>query len=351
MKRILGTLAVLAVVAAPSLSAASLDAPHDFSFATLSCDNCHQMTTKSASGKADFSLGCITCHNNPGNAYPWSASDQAKPGVGGKHHSWSALADSPEHGAVSPTNAALANFLVDGKLQCVVCHDPHYGAPGNAPSSRRVSLPLNSAQLPTGGTGTATLTILAVGTSPIAFRVKVSTAGGFILSHDYGLASPTWFNWSGSAWVAGTDNGPGRPIVAGTSYTLDDGAAQIQFSAVPPSGAYWDFVVSYPFVRTAAGNDEICITCHASRVMSSARVRGTDYVKPNGVNVFSHPVGESLGSNGQGYDRTMIMDANGASSQTPGDGLAHNDLVLRSNTVMCTTCHAIHGADSNSLTP
>jgi hypothetical protein len=85
--------------------------------------------------------------------------------------------------------------------------------------------------------------------------------------------------------------------------------------------------------------------------MSSVRVRGADFVKPNGSTLFSHPVGETLGSNGQAYDRTMILDANGASSQTVGDGVAHNDLVLRGNTVMCTTCHAVHNGDSNSLTP
>jgi hypothetical protein len=351
MKRILGTLAVLAVVAAPSLAAAGLDAPHDFSFATLSCDNCHQMTTRSGSGRADFTLGCITCHNNPGRAFPWSAADQAKPGVGGKHHNWSALASNPDRGATSPASGELDAKLVDGKLQCTVCHDAHRGAAANAPQSRKVSLALGVANLPTGGSGTATMTVLTAGQSPISTRVKVSSAGGFILSHDYGLAASTWFNWSGSAWTPGVDNGPGRAIVANTVYTLDDGVAQVRFSAVPPAGAYWDFTVSFPFVRVPAGADELCLDCHAARVMSSVRVRGEDYLRPNGTTLFSHPVGEALGSNGGGYDRTLILDANGASSQTTGDGVAHNDLVLRANTVMCTTCHAVHGADSNSLTP
>ena len=351
MKRILGTLAVLAVVAAPSLAAADLDAPHDMSFATLNCDNCHSLTTTSPSGKADYSLGCLTCHNKPGRLYPWAAGDQAVPGQGGNQHSWSGYADSPAHGAKSPAGIDYVQRLVDGKLQCSVCHDAHRGNAAYAPASRKTTIPVGTPTPRTGGSGAGTLTLTAVGTNPKSFRVKVSTAGGVILSHDYGLSTPSWFNWSGSAWIAGTDNGPGRTYTAGTAFALDDATVTVSLSAGAVAGDYWDFTISYPFARASVVGDQLCLQCHADRVMSSQRARGDDpYIKPNGARLFSHPVGEALGQNGKGYDRTAgILDANGA-LQSVGDGNVNNDLTLQSSTVMCTTCHAVHNADSNSLT-
>lgn len=358
MKRILGTLAVLATVAAPSLAAAGLDAPHDMSFATLSCENCHQLTTMSPGGKADYSLGCITCHDKPGRLYPWTGGDQAVPGKSGNQHSWSGFAENPKHGAKSPAGVNFVQRLVDGKLQCAVCHDPHRGAAEFAPKSRKVSMPLATPRPPTGGPGAATMELRSVGTTPKAFRVQVSAAGGFIVSHDYGLASPSWFNWVSNAWQPGVADGPGRPISANADLATDDPQVVVRFSAVPPAGAYWDFIISYPFVRASTVGDLLCFQCHGERVMGATRVRGDDpYIKPNGARLFSHPVGEALNSNGEGYDRTPsnlsnpgILDATGV-LQSAGDGAAHNDLVLEGNAVMCTTCHATHNADSNSLTP
>jgi hypothetical protein len=82
-----------------------------------------------------------------------------------------------------------------------------------------------------------------------------------------------------------------------------------------------------------------------------------------GTTVFSHPVGQGLNTNAQGYDRASnaILDADGtlqpAYAQTTGrplpaggDGIASNDLALdASGLVNCLTCHHPHNADSNSL--
>ncbi len=210
----------------------------------------------------------------------------------------------------------------------------------------------------TGGpsAGTARMTLVTPGTSSKAYRVLIQTvtAGGgtFILSHDFGLATPSWFNWSGTAWVVGTSLGAGMPFSNGTPVALDDPAVTVTFTAGAAVGNYWDFYVSYPMLRTTNVSDAFCLSCHASRAMDHVRVAGEDssYL-PNGIRQFSHPVGDALNANGKNYDRAVALDANGA-VQTTGDGKSSNDLVLdpSTGTVGCTTCHAVHNADSNSLT-
>jgi hypothetical protein len=74
------------------------------------------------------------------------------------------------------------------------------------------------------------------------------------------------------------------------------------------------------------------------------------------VRRFSHPVGEVLNANGKGYDRVVgaapaHLDSDGSVQGANTDANPSNDLVLGVNGVVsCTTCHAAHGADSNSQT-
>jgi len=63
----------------------------------------------------------------------------------------------------------------------------------------------------------------------------------------------------------------------------------------------------------------------------------------------------TLDANGAGTDLAAPLDADGStgSSASDGDGGVpnpSNDLVLQNGRVGCTTCHAPHNADSNSLT-
>ena len=121
-------------------------------------------------------------------------------------------------------------------------------------------------------------------------------------------------------------------------------------------GDYWDFFVAYPFLRFSNVKDEGCVNCHKERVMNHVRARGDDRLyRPNGVRKFSHPVNVGLNVNGLGRDRTVVLDADGTagSSTTDGDGNVANptnDLVMKDSVVRCTTCHAPHNVDSNSLT-
>lgn len=356
---------VAAAAGFPARPVLATDAPHDASvLANQSCDDCHRLHGATGSGltnqPTNFDL-CRSCHNDPARTpapgrlgMPWYTEDQAAPGAAGHHHSWSGGTGNPAYGADPPQDASMLSRTGGGRLQCSTCHDQHAAGPGFAPGSRHTSVAPGAPQNPSGGPAGATLTLVSAGGGALArgYRVYLPRAGEFVISHDAKLASPSWFNWNGTGWAAGTQAGPGRPFAAGTDVAADDPAVTIRFSTAGTAGQYWDFYVSYPFLRTANAVDQMCEDCHRSRVQSHTRVEGGDVAFPaNGVNVFSHPVGVALDANGRGYDRAggALLDANGALQGT-GDGNPSNDLKLASDsTVRCMTCHYPHGADSNSL--
>ena len=342
----------LVTIASP---ARALDAPHDQTFSTGDCNNCHTLFDTTASGAKDSSRGCVTCHQQlaaPSLPLHWQAGGhQGAPGSTGNQHSWSGYAENPQRGAQSPPPANLAVRLVDGKLQCAVCHDIHTSSPSYAPSSKHTSIPVNSPVSAGGGS----LTLSATGNAAMGWRVKIQAGSKFILSHDFGLATPTWLVWSGSAWVKGTEADAGKSFLPlGSDITLDDGVTKIQIQGAPAVGTSWDFYVSFPFLRVSNVGDTFCYMCHAQRVMDHARAGGRDpSYPPDGKRVFSHPVSVSLNANGRGYDRALadVLDPDGSrQSVAGGDGRPQNDLRFDGTVVRCTTCHSAHNAASNSLT-
>ena len=104
--------------------------------------------------------------------------------------------------------------------------------------------------------------------------------------------------------------------------------------------------------------NQMCEDCHYYRAMSYARARGDDAAYPaNGTNVFSHPVGETI--NSQGYDKAAPLDYNGVAQQTAprysdnaaGETVTSNNLALDSGSrVRCLSCHRVHYVDSNGAT-
>jgi len=358
--------AVVALV--PALSGAA-EAPHDGSFSDDDCGNCHSLYNPTSGGQTDYSPGCYSCHNASSPRFgQWVPGDQASPGFGGNHHAWSAYADNPLRGAHYPTSGAMAARLADGKIQCSTCHDPHLSSPGNAPGGAPdVSIPVGSAVPEKGNllgpAGSSQMTLVASGTATRGYRLKIQsvdgTGGTFAISHTFGMASPVWLNWSGAAWVVGTEGGAGRRYDNNAEVALDDPAVRVKWTAGAAPGDYWDFYVSYPFLRLTTAGDILCKACHKGMVMGHVRVGGYDpSYRPDGVRTFSHPVGEALNANGLDHDRTPtnpdptareLLDATGV-AQSVGDGNATNDLRLESGVVRCTTCHAVHNADSNSLT-
>lgn len=362
MKSRIRILLAVAALAAP-LAAAALDAPHDASFDSGDCSNCHSLFASTASGAKVHTAGCLACHNkdshqNGPSGFPWYTEQQATPGLQGDQHNWSGPAANPRFGTRSPSNLALVNQMPDGNIQCTVCHDVHRANPTLAPDSQQTSIPVGVAVGYHGGpTSTGTMTLVTSGSAAKGYRVKIQTwsgaAGTFVLSHDFGALTPTWLNYVGGAWVPGTEAGPGFPFTTGAAVPLNDPAVTVQFGGAGAVGNYWDFYVAYPFLRVSNVNDAMCKLCHVERFQNDVRGGGRDPIaKPNGVRKFSHPVEVALGQNGRGYDapsQAGIVDADGT-LQGAGDGNGSNDLVLRGGMVRCTTCHAVHNADSNSLT-
>ena len=367
--RLLGILVAFAVVAAPA-NIAALDSPHDREDAYTACYHCHNMYQTTPSGGRVYSQACLDCHAKPSDkpafGFPWTTNHEAIPGTSGVSHNWSGAGVNPRYGANTQLGAGqAATLLVDGKLQCAVCHNPHTTADTATTQSMHVSIPVGTAAEKSGSfgdplAGTAWMTLAAVppGTLARGFRLKIQSAaagsGTFVVTHDAGWSPGGWLNWNGS-WVVGTGDGPGRPFQTDVEVELDIPGIKVKWSAGAVAGDYWDFYIAYPFLRTSNAGDGACYQCHKERVMNHLRARGLDrYYRPDGARKFSHPVGDGLNANGFGSDRSVILDADGTAGVSTGDGAGNvqndtNNLVLKGGAVVCTTCHAAHNADSNSL--
>jgi hypothetical protein len=355
--RWLVTVAVVLSAALPVVASA-IDAPHDSSFSDGACNRCHSLyISQSSAGVNNYNAGCLACHDASHNVsfgFPWLTEHQAKPGTDGNHHSWEGFAENAALDTHSPGSITLNKTLLDGKIQCISCHVPHDAGAALAPNSKHTSMPVGgvTGTPRTTGTGSANMILVSEGTAPRAYRLKISAdRTSFVISHDFGLGTArTWVNWSTgtSAWVTGgTETGTGRPFTVGNAVALDDAAVTVKWTALPNAGDEWDFYVSYPFLRAPGISDSLCIACHKDRAQSHARVTGEDagYL-PDGVRRFSHPIGEVFGAT----ERSAILDVNGLAQGVSGETNDTNNLVLDAGAVRCTTCHAVHNADSNSLT-
>jgi hypothetical protein len=372
-QRLKGMVIAGVVGLAPSVAVAT-EWAHESPVANGNCAYCHSLYNPSAA--SNFNSACTGCHNQrTAFGAPWTDTDEASPGVRGNNHSWSGPAESAAHGATASAMAdSPRSMLVNGNLQCVVCHNPHVSEAEVDAKSMHTSVPIGEAKGETGTTagaaGSATLTLAAVpeGTASTGFRVMIrsvdASGGTFIISHFPGGPEGTWLNWNGSGWAFISSTGPGRPYQNGVDVGLDVSGVTIRISAGAVAGDYWDFYVGYPLLRMTNVDDGACFNCHKERVMNHLRARGLDrYYLPNGVRKFSHPVGDGLNANGFGSDRARVLDADGTqvtdvegkvgtSTSDADDGQANatNDLVLNAGKVRCTTCHRVHNADTNSFT-
>jgi predicted CXXCH cytochrome family protein len=361
--------AALVLVAAPALA---VDTPHDgtVSSSVTECQSCHRLhggggTLTQFPSNND---ACLTCHDSlvpvpNGNHLftpAWStAGREATPSTGGDQHRWSG---SPTGlGAQVPLNGDMAVYLPGGAtMQCAVCHDTHgkrdaFGVPIQetlAPNSPHASYRFDVAMPPnSGGAGRMKLmTVTDGGFQPVpaAYAIRIRAGGTtFEISHDYKKLGAS------ATWVASI------PFTVGTDVGLDDPSVLVRFTVAPAAGDIWEFYVSYPFLRAPNDLDQMCLDCHRDRDMNHLCVEGTGAGCAAGAGkVFSHPVKEALNANAQGYDLAAPLDADGSVTSSTTDGLdasaavvpnPGNDMKLVGGQVRCTTCHAPHNADSNSL--
>lgn len=358
-------LAALLALVAPAFAAA-LDAPHNTSQTQTTlvdgCQACHQLHNAigtSLTTQVTITDACMSCHASvPGAGalhrlgFPWASGDQADLAAQtGSHHRWDATAINAGVGTTVPSDPEMAARVIAGRLECSVCHDPHISNKAFAPtSSMHTSIAVGAAVNETNaGGGSATLTLVAADSALAVargYRIRVISAGNVAASYDGGL---TWFRPTtntGAAWVADAAVPVGGPYLTTIDLSLQDPALRVRITAGASVGDYWDFYVSFPMLRSPNLTGSLCLTCHGERAQTYAEVRtGGD-----GVKRFSHPVGAPLTANGLGYDRAIPLDVDGG-AQGAGDTNATNDLQVGSGGVIgCTSCHAPHNADSNSLT-
>jgi predicted CXXCH cytochrome family protein len=356
--------AVLAAAAALAPRAArAVNEPHVKALdPAVSCTSCHTMHAAPGvsltSVPGNFNL-CASCHNQPGVGvmlgFPWYSEDQAVPGASGRSHRWDAPLTG--HGALPPLDPGLAAKTADGALQCSTCHDAHNANPEMG-GRQHVSVPVETDLAPNAGTGTGTGTLRvatpAAGATAKGYLAEIVAGGAagtatWRLSNDSGR---TWFGWSGTAWVAWSTTTPNARVTGADQLLNDLTNVKVTFagSGFTP-GDRWTFYVAYPMLRMSIATSGLCEDCHRNMVHTSVRVAGDDPAFPPNVgeNTFSHPVGETLGGNGRGYDRATPLRPDG-SPQVPGAS-AQGDLVLAPTdaTVRCLTCHAVHNAASSSL--
>lgn len=358
------TLKLLVLVATAVLiragGAAALDSPHDGSFLSspASCDSCHTLHASAGGTLTKYpsnNYGCINCHgtgvgdNSPfAGTTDWLTGREAStltPGTGDSHN-WSRPIGTA---ALPPQNADMAKYVPNDTtaMQCAACHDVHGKRDATqsiqktlAPNSAHASYKFNVAQNPDVGTGmTLILRPLGAGAKATGYRIKTISTTQFRISHDfYTSATPTWST---------------TPINYNTTadVTLDDGSlVSVRFGGTPAANIEWGFYVSYPFLRTANDLDQMCLDCHRDRNMNHTTVEGGNVSYPaNGTNLFSHPVGQALNANAKNYDLSAPLDADGTAQLATGDTNPSNHLKLVGTNVSCTTCHAPHNADSNSL--
>jgi predicted CXXCH cytochrome family protein len=339
----------LAAAALLPLAAAALDGPHSGVFGE-DCDSCHtghnSFGTSLTTYEANANL-CFSCHDASTYFGLWNdLVDQAVPGVSGHSHSWSGAATNAQRGATAP-GAPMGQHLSSGNLKCSTCHDTHnyQQSAGGSQHASAVTRAVN------GLGGNVTLHPPLAGAIARGYLIDIVTAGGagaakFRVSHD----GKTWRGWDG-AWVDWVDGVTGGRTT-GADVALDDpsNAVTVDFTGSFAIGDRYKFYVGQAFLRVPNGEDAMCTTCHASRDMTHTAWSGPT----TGNTVFSHPVGEGLNANTLGHDRApnAILDADGATTQLTGDSEPTNNLNLSaSGKVTCTSCHAPHNADSNSLTP
>ncbi len=339
------------------------DAPHDASF-SVGCDSCHMGHSslgENLTNQTTNALLCQQCHDSASDHPMLESFNNTTPGVTGMHHRWAVSSVNTAVGAVTPANVAMNTRLDGTNIICSTCHNQHwtnkigdvqpespYPVQANQTSDAGLAGPADGVMFePASATP-----------EPRGYLVDFTAGGGYStasyrVSYNQGT---TWWGYTGGVWVENDLTARVIPANSSTAQNLDnDSIANAYFDVTSNNfdiGDQYTFYISYPFGRIALDSgdnttgDKFCRDCHSDWVMTH-----TDTATYDGT-YKSHPVGVALNTNGKSYDRGVPLDANGAPQGGAGVDSNHtNDLKLDSgNLVQCMSCHAVHYADSNSLT-
>lgn len=354
------TLKLLVLSAAATLlwapGAGALDSPHNGTFlsAPASCDSCHTLHASAGGTLTKYSsnnYACINCHgggtgtNSPftGDWLTGREASTATPGTGDSHN-WSRPMGTA---ALPPQNADMAKYVPNDTtaMQCAACHDVHGKRDATqsiqqslAPNSVHASYKYDAVVAPEVGSGVSLiLRKPAVGAKSQGYKIRTESTTQFKISHDLGATWSGLINYNNNL----------------ADVNLDDGTlVKVRFVGAA-AGAEWTFYISYPFLRTANDLDQMCLDCHRDRNMNHDCVKGVTCTANGTTQYFSHPVGEALqtndGTHNHDYDLAAPLDADGTAQNQPTEANPSNALNLVNGKVSCTTCHAPHNADSNSL--
>jgi len=370
----LRALAVVALAVLPTVVQAQSDPPHwTGASAIIDCTSqCHTVHNSVNLTQSESNVNlCQTCHVGSGLASDLAiySADVAVPGVGGIHHAFDACAENATLETQLPNDAQRVLRVMEGDAGCVngyvvcsTCHNQHKGEAQFGGASR-VS-PAKVVANDAGTTGIVNSGGSFTGAEGVWYLIEIvqscgETAARFRYSKDNSLS------WIPTLCTTG-NLGPCKTANGSTAVPLNDmveEGVEVTFSP----GSYtqddqWEFSASWNFVRRNlplnrspevlldtgdnTTGDDFCRDCHRSWVMTHTDVETWD-----GSNK-SHPIGVTLDANGQGYDRSVPLDGNGADQGSGGADLnPTNDLVFdSSNFVQCLSCHAAHFADSNTQT-
>ncbi len=326
----------------PFASAVAQTPPHwESTSIVIDCSSQCHITHQAQGGQLTQAASnvalCQSCHNSSGLAadLPINSSDRAMPGTDGTSHAFDVAAIHAAYETQLPLDTAMQLRVMDGNVVCSTCHNQHsttaaFGGTPRIGRSKRVTALGSTGSVSSGGSFS--------GPEGVWYLIEVSQAG---------TQATARFQYS-------KDNGISffPEHVAGPDVSLDDGVTISFGSGDYVLGERWEFAASYPFLRAAidsgdnATGDAFCRDCHRSWMMEHSEVENWD------GGFKSHPVGQVLGANGQGYDRTVPLDGNGADQGSGGaDANPTNDLALdAAGNLQCLTCHGVHYVDSNTLT-
>lgn len=373
-RRLAPALLVTGVLAVAALAVLAADDPHSGTF-NVGCSKsagaqfCHadhtaaglQALLPTAGGNANLCRSCHTASSGLAQRFPMETMSPADVVTNtGSSHAWNVPSTNANAGAGAPTNPQMLVRLdppYTGSITCSTCHNQHLNAP-SAVTTGTAGTQWTGTVTHTQGTGTGTVSLSYTATaSPKGYLVEIVETGGaagtakFRLSNDGGVS---WWGYSAGAWVA---YAAGNARLTSTSpIALNDGAnATVTFAGatagsfvLAPTPDRFRSYVSYAFLRapldtgTNAAGNRFCRDCHSTWAMDHTAVHTYDGT------MKQHPVGITLNANGGNYDRTSVLDGNGA-LQSVGDGNPSNDLKLAPDgTIQCYTCHGTHHSPGNT---